>query len=183
MNKKQKAIMAVLLAILAGAIVWAVSTVPAPPAPQPEQPSNKIMKYTGGNTLSEEKDGKKLWELTAETMDVNVETQDAECTNITAKFYQENGDTVELQAPHGSYEAASKNLKLDGGIDAHTSKNASLSSETLVWDAAASTLTAAGNAKITHEDMEATGDELQSSDGFEAFKATGHAHIVKGKAK
>jgi LPS export ABC transporter protein LptC len=183
MNKKQKTIAAVFVAILAALIVWAVESVPVPPEQKAVQPANKIMKYTGGNTLSEERDGVKIWEITAETMDMNVETQDAECTNITGKFYQEDGNVVEATAPHGTYEAASKNLKLDGGVQANTTKGAALESSTLKWDAADSVLIADGKAKVSNGDMEASGDRLESSDGFEVFKAIGHAHIMKGKAQ
>ena len=183
MNNKQTWIIGLFVVLLAAGIVWAVSTVPAPPAAQPEQPDNKIMKYTGGNTLSESQNGRKIWELTTESMDVNVETQDTECTNIQGKFYQENGDVVEIAAPHGVYEAKTKNLRLDGGVDGKTSKDATLKSEKLTWDAATNTLIAEGDAKITQGDMEASGDQLESSDGFTVFKASGHAHITKGKAK
>lgn len=52
-------------------------TVPqAPQKPQLED-GPKVMSYDN-NTISEEKDGRKIWELTSETMTVDVDTKDVE---------------------------------------------------------------------------------------------------------
>ena len=83
MNKKGKALIGILVVLLVALIVWAVRTVPAPPA-SPGQPQT-MMKYDG-NTIKEEKDGRVIWELSAEQIDMDTKTQDASLTNIKVPF-------------------------------------------------------------------------------------------------
>ena len=51
----------------------------------------------GGNILSEERDGVKIWDLSAENMEVEVETQIAELRNLKAHFYQKDGKVVDYR--------------------------------------------------------------------------------------
>jgi LPS export ABC transporter protein LptC len=180
MDKKGKLLILFFTAFVLAVVVWAVKTIPmAPPQTAPTEDS-KVMKYSG-NTLSEEKNGKKIWELTAETMDMDIETQNVTLTNMSGKFYAENGTVVAVKAPHGYYEQTSKNLTLDGGVDIESSDNAKLNAQQLIWTSATAILAAEGNAKISKDDAVATGNRIESSDGFEIIKVIGNAHIVKGK--
>ena len=179
MNTKGKIIIGIVVLLLFSLLVWAVRTVPAPPAQQEQPERQHVMKYEN-NTLSEERDGKKIWELTAESMDIDTDTQNATLNNLTGTFYEDDGKEVHIEAPHGFYEPQSKNVKLDGGIKVETTDGASLVSDELEWEAESSILKANGDAKVSREDMKASGDSIESGDGFSKFKITGHAHIEKG---
>lgn len=180
MNKKSKILFGAIGLILLSLVIWAVGSVPKPPAEKEAAP--RIMKYEN-NVLSEEQDGRKIWEITAEKINVDADTQNVDMENITGAFYQEDGKTATLTAPHGYYESQSRNIKLDGGIEVETSDGAKLSSAELDWLAADSILAAEGEAKIKTQDMEATGAKIESKDAFQEFKITGGAHIVKGTGK
>ena len=166
--------------LLLGLIVWTVYTVP--PVPEKLPSPNKLMKYSG-NTITEEKDGKLIWELTADDMEIDVETQDVVMKDVKGKFYQEDGTVFDVTAESGTYIAKSKNMTLEPKVVITSDKDDRLSCDKLTWDYKKSVLTATGNAKFQHEDLEASGDKIQSSNGFNDFKVEGHAHIVKGKAK
>lgn len=180
MNKKVKAAIAISVIILVCLIVWAVRSVPQPPDSESVQ-VNTVMKYDG-NTIREEKDGKVIWELTADDISVDKNTQNAEMTNIKARYYGEDGKEVGLTAPHGLYENGNRNIKLDGGVKAETTDGAKLSSKELIWDAKASKMIAKGEAKIERESehMKAQGNEIESTNSFQHFKVKGKAHIEKG---
>ena len=64
MSRKGKAWAALGVFLFACVVIWAVRTVPqAPQKPQLED-GPKVMSYDN-NTISEEKDGRKIWELTS----------------------------------------------------------------------------------------------------------------------
>ena len=182
MSKRGKILLGVAAVLVLSLIVWAVYTVPQPPAPTEESASSKVMQY-GTNTIREEKNGRTMWELTSDSTEMNLDTQDTVCTNVRGKFYEDNGNVLEVTAPHGIYNGNTKNIRLDQGVLVTTTDGAQLTSDALEWVAEKAMLAAIGQAKISRDDMSASGDRIESWDGFSAFKAIGNAHIVKGKAK
>ena len=97
MTKTHKILIGIVVAALAALCYWTVHTVPQP-ADDASPLEKRVMTYNG-NTITEEKDGRKLWELTAESMEVDIDTQDASITNMDAKFYTEDGRTLHVTAP------------------------------------------------------------------------------------
>ncbi|MGN0938312.1 MAG: LPS export ABC transporter periplasmic protein LptC [Selenomonas sp.] len=179
MSKQQKFWIAlgVLLAICV--VAWAICTAPEPPAPQPVEQESSTMSYDD-NTLKEEKDGREIWELSSEHMDIDTDTGNVELTKVSGKFYDDEGREVALTADHGSYTGETKDIAVDGNVQVQTSDGAALTCDKLLWTEDEAKLTADGNAYIKHEDMEARADKIESTNAFHHFKATGHAHIVKG---
>lgn len=183
MTRNKKILAGLVLVLLAAMCVWTVRSVPeqikdAPPL------EKRVMTYSG-NTISEEKDGRKLWELTAESMEVDVDTQDAALINLDAKFYTEDGRTIRLLAPKADYKAKDKFLTAEGGIKGDTTDGIHLRCARLEWKAAEERLTLIGDAEL-HRDEDAlkvAGDTIEASDDFNKFKASGHAHLEKGSAK
>lgn len=187
MSTKGKIITGICAVLLLSMIVWVVRSIPESPSENPQE-SPRVMKYDG-NTISAEKDGRTVWKLSAEAMEMEIDTQNASFTNATATFYEEDGRTVELTAPHGAYDAQKKDLKVDGGVHIKTSDGVELSSNELEWTDKDSMLAAIGEAKVTRESdaLVGTGDRIESLDGFSMFKIKGSdtvkAHIVKGSVQ
>lgn len=181
MSKKARILVAAIGAVAIALVVWAVSTVPEAPAPQ-VQPEKRVMSYDG-NTISEEKNGRKLWDLTSEKIEVDVDTQDMKLTGITGHFYAEDGKLAELKADGGVYGGKSKDVKLSGNIIVTYSDGAVLTSKELEWKNEAEILTASGDVKATREDVLITADKLEASESFNKIKAIGHAHIERDADK
>ena len=182
MKNKAKLIVLVFVALIAGLIFWAVRTVPQAQVQTEPAAEDKMMKYTN-NTIKEEKNGVKLWELSAEEITVDPDTSNVTLKNIAGQFYQTNGTVVSLKAPHAFYQVQEKNVKIDGGVATETSDGAKIDSQTLVWEETTAKLTGEGNVRITKDDAVAVGDKIESTDGFQNFKLMGHAHITKGRAQ
>lgn len=180
MDKKRKILLGAGVAVFAALVVWAVSTVPETPD-VPEQPaqSSKIMSYDG-NEISEEKNGRKIWDLTAKHIEVNIETQDAVLEDLSGHFYAEDGRVVEVKADKGTYAAGTKDITISGNVTVKNSDGAQLTSDELRWEAQKEILAAIGNAKAVKEDLLATGDRIESTDGFNKIKIIGKAHLAKG---
>jgi len=180
MDKKRKILLGAGVGIFAILVVWAVLTVPEPPkvSEQSDQPS-KIMSYDG-NEISEEKNGRKIWDLTAEHIEVNVDTRDATLDNLSGHFYADDGRIVEVKADKGSYTESTRDVVITGNVSVKNSDGAQLTSDELRWEAQKEILAALGNAKAVKEDMLATGDRIESTDGFNKIKIVGKAHLAKG---
>ena len=181
MSIRAKALAAVIAVLAAGLVVWAVATVPDAPKIVP-QPDKKTMSYDG-NTISEEKNGRKIWELTSEHIEVDVDTQDVTMQGITGHFYAEDGKVAELKAESGVYGGQSKDIKLTGGIVVTYSDGAILVSKEMEWKSQEEILTALGDVKSVREDLLITADKIESSDSFNKVKAVGHAHLEKNEEK
>ena len=181
MSIRAKALAAVIAALAVGLVVWAVATVPDAPKIVP-QPDKKTMSYDG-NTISEEKNGRKIWELTSEHIEVDVDTQDVTMQGITGHFYAEDGKVAELKAESGVYGGKSKDIKLTGGIVVTYSDGAILVSKEMEWKSQEEILTALGDVKSVREDLLITADKIESSDSFNKVKAVGHAHLEKNEEK
>lgn len=177
---RQKVLIGMGLLLALGVVVWAVVTVPEAPAQKPLPEGPKLMTYDN-NTLSAEQNGRTLWELTAEHTEVDVDTRRTELRGITGHFYAEDGGRVDIKAEQGHYDDVSKNIKLTGHIEVENSEGARLTSDELEWLAKEEILAASGKARVTKDDMLGSGDRIESSDAFNKFKISGHAHLEKGK--
>ena len=106
MTNKAKFLAAAFGVLAVGVIIWSVYSVPEAPVIQ-EETGPKVMTYDG-NTISEEKDGHKLWEITSEHMEVDLNTQDMSMTGITGHFYAKDGSVADLKADSGVYGSKKK---------------------------------------------------------------------------
>ena len=107
--------------LLAGLIVWAVTSVPEIPQQTDEPTGPRIMSYMD-NTLHEECDGRTVWQMTAEQMNVDIDTNDTGMVKIDGTFYSDDGRTLTLKADEGRMD--SKTRGVDRGDDERRRKPA-----------------------------------------------------------
>ena len=179
MNKRGKFFVGAGVLLFLALVTWVVRSIPEPPKPVAPSNEPRIMSYEG-NTLSVEKDGKKQWELQADTISMNVDTQDAEMENLKGQFYEDDGRVVTLVAKHGIYRQNTKDIAVDGDVKVTNTDGAELTSQKLIWLAAEEKLVAEVDVRVKKEDMRASGDRIESSDGFNRIKIIGKAHIERG---
>ena len=179
MDTKWKILLAALGIGFAFLVVWVVKTTPEAPPEVDNTESPTIMEYMG-NTISEEEGGVKIWEITAEKAFVDINTQNVAFQNVIGHFYQKDGRTIELLAKYGYYDTATKNVHAEGDVTVTTDDGAKLNSKELDWLGTEYKLIATEKVKITKDDIIATGDKAESTDGFRHFKLKGRAHITKG---
>ena len=166
-------------ALLLALIVWAISTAPQPSAPSEASDTPRIMSYEN-NTVSEERDGRTVWTLTARQVSVDIDTNDTAMQGIEGTFYSEDGRTLTLHSDEGRMDHETRDVVLTGGVHAETSDGAVLTARELKWTAAESSLTAAGDARVVRDDLRAAGDRIMSTDEFRRFRIEGNARIEKG---
>lgn len=179
-NKNKIALYGIIIAVLA-VCVWAVMSRPAPQKKTVDTDKDQSMDYMG-NKIVEEKNGKKIWEITAETITMDPDTKKAAMKNITGKYYDDNGKTLTLTAPEGTYDDVGKDIILDKGVHVEGDDGLVFDSQKVSWSSEKQLFTGEGSVKIKKGDMTAEGDTIESSNAFTQFKLTGNAHIVKGSA-
>ena len=165
-------------------VVWVVRTTPPPPPPMEKVAPPTVMEYEG-NTITEEKDGQLVWELTCEKMRIDTLTQNVELDGISAKFYLRDKETGEekswsLAADKGVYYQTNKTIHVEGNVEVNNSDGAQLLSEKLDWFAETDMLVATGNVRITKDDMRAFGDMAYSDNALNKVGISGNAKLFKG---
>ncbi len=179
MSAKGKIFICMGILLFLALVTWVVRSIPEPPKPVEPAEGPRLMTYEG-NVLSAEKDGRKQWELSADQISVDVDTQNAEMTKITGKFYSEDDRIVTLTSDHGFYNQSTKDIAVDGNVKVTNTDGAELNCQKLSWIAEKEMMVAEGDAHVKKEDMRAHGDRIESTDGFNRVKIIGKAHIEKG---
>lgn len=177
-DNKNIVIGVLVLIVIIGTFAWAFSTRPVV-KPTVKTQQNQTMDYVG-NTIVEEKDGKRLWELKARTITLDPQTQLATLKDMHGKYYEADGQVLEITAPNGIYDQKTKNIKMTGNVAITGGDGLSFYAQSVDWDNGKQLFTGTGNVQITRGDMQASADQIESNNGFTNFKLQGNAHIVKG---
>lgn len=208
MSTREKILVAIVIIFFVCVVVWVVRSTPKEPPPIEKFDPPTVMEYEG-NTITEEKDGKIIWELTCDKLRVDSITQDMELIGVKGKFYEED-KTWNLTAAKGIYDQTGKIIYVEGDVVITNSDGAELLSDELIWLSEKEILTAIGNVKVTNddgaklhsdklewftaeekliatgnvkiskEDMRGFGDLAYAESNFKKFGLLGHAKVLKG---
>lgn len=184
MSTREKLLALTVVIFFVCVVAWVVKTTPPEPPPMEKVAPPTVMEYEG-NTIVEEKDGQIVWELSCEKMKVDTITQNIELDGISAKFYQRDKETGEekswkLKADKGIYYQVNKVIHVEGEVEVINSDEAKLLSDKLDYFADTDMLIAAGDVKISKDDMRAFGDFAYSNNALGKFGLSGNAKIMKG---
>ena len=179
MDNKIKILIGVLAVLFVCLVTWVVRTTPTEPPPIENIEPPTVMEYEG-NTLTEEKDGVKIWELTSEKIRIDVNTHLAEFDEVHGKFFQADGKVLELTAKKGHYDQDSKNVHVEGDVVVLDGEGGKLTGNNLDWLSAEEKIVATDEVKISKDDMRAFADRAESMNGFQKFYLKGNARVLKG---
>lgn len=182
LNNKNKIALYGFIIIVISVCVWAVVTKPIPQKKTADDTQKEQTMDYSSNTIIEEKDGRKIWEIKADSIVMNSQTKETEMKNIQGKYYDANGQVLTLTSPHGTYDDKTKNIVLDNSVHVVSDDGMVFDAQKVTWNDDNQLLTGEGNVKIVKGDMQADGDKIESSDSFVQFKLSGNAHILKGSA-
>ena len=133
-----------------------------------------------GNSIIEEKNGKRLWEVEAETIDIDVATKNISMKNMKGIFYQESGGQIEILAPVASIDSKTKAILMTGNIQATSKDGAKFSAQEIRWLGQEEKFYGVGKVSLIKGDATLTGDKIESDVNMGTVKVSGHAKIVKG---
>ena len=176
MSTREKNLAAIVVVFFVCVAVWVVRTTPKEPPPIEKFEPPTVMEYEG-NTITEERDGKIIWELTCDKMRVDSLTQDMEMINVRGKYYDEE-DTWALTAKRGIYDQTKKIIYIEGEVTVQNNDGEKLLSDELLWFSDEEKLTAMGNVSVTKEDgSELLSKELTWLAAKETLVATGDVSV------
>ncbi|MBP3400769.1 MAG: LPS export ABC transporter periplasmic protein LptC [Selenomonadales bacterium] len=178
MNKKIMAVIA-LFAVLIGGFIWYISD-EGPDITQKvkEQVPDRMMTYSG-NALKEEKNGKLIWEVTAETMQIDLESNAIVMQDMKGAFYREDGTVTELTAKEASYDQKENIITMDGSIEAIQSDGGKLKADKARYDGKKKHLYCDGNVEVKKDGYLVTGDHMVADQTSGKIRVDGNAHAIQ----
>lgn len=182
MKKSTLVAVASLMLFLAVGIWYFVKEEPMPPKqPAAEAGSTPSASMTfAGTSLVEERDGKRLWEISAEKIEVDPNTKVLRLHNLKAVFYQSTGEKVEMTARQGSYDSKTRDIMMDGDIVAVAADGSRLTAAQLRYAGQDSRIYGTGGVTVTKADTILTGDKVESDTQMAKVKLSGNAKVIKG---
>lgn len=182
MTKKQYAVVACAVLVLAGGLYYLLggdSASSRQPVSEAGSAITDKLSYSGSSII-EEHDGKRFWELSAETIEVDPNTKNTTLKNITGTFYRDNGGKIIVTAPQGSIDGQTRDIVLDSQVKAVAEDGATFTAPTVRFNNAEKRYYGTGGVRVTRDDTVLTGDQLESDANMEKIKVSGHAHIIQG---
>ncbi len=166
MSTQGKILAGVVVIFFVCLVAWVVLTTPPTPPPIEKVAPPTVMEYEG-NTITEEKDGQIIWELSCDKLRVDTLTQNMELDNVRGKFYQHDKEKIwELTASRGVYYQSEKIVRVEDEVIVTNSDGAKLLCDELEWHSEQELLTAIDNVSVTTND----GKELLCSKLMWNFK-------------
>ncbi len=179
--KKKKAISIVCaLLILAGGLYYLFAgTGDANTDSQaaPAQPANLTF---AGSSIIEEQDGKRLWELGADTIEADPTGKVVYLNNLKGVFYQENGEKLEIIAKRAVLDAKTRDISLEGDIRATAADGAVFTAPAASWGGEPKLFTGTGGVTLTRNGTVITGDKILTDAKLEKIKVLGKARVLTG---
>ena len=181
MREHKRTILIILGAVLlmGGVIAWLLSSKPTNGKQQAAPP--ETLQEVNGSTITENKDGKKVWELTVESMSYNKTTQVDSMKGIKGTFYDKDGKTMTVTADEGEVRLDTKNVVLTKNPKGSTSDGGTVTADKITWVNQDQTVVAEGNARLTKGDTVATGEKATFDVPMNHATLEKNANVQKGE--
>ena len=167
-----------VLAMLASGLYYILREEPLQEANRQESVVSR-MAFTGSK-LTEDQDGKRIWELTARVMEVDPKTRWVYFTDLEGVLFRADGTKIDIKAQKAVVDPQTRNIEMSGSIRMVASDGAAFTAEKGNYVANSRKIFASGAVKLTQGDSVLTANELETDDKFEMIVVRGNARIVKG---
>lgn len=179
--KKNYLIIICVVAILAGGLYYLLAGPDGEQTADPQTPAQPAANLTfAGSSIIEEQDGKRLWELSADTIEAEPDGKVVYLYNLKGVFYQENGEKLEIIARRAVLDAKTRDISLEGDIRATASDGAVFTAPAASWSGEPKLFTGTGGVTLIRGDTVITGDKLLTDATLEKVKVLGKARVLTG---
>lgn len=146
----------------------------------PEDPSKpKGNKVTfSGSELKEEKDGKIIWAVKAESIEVDPRTKEIVLTNVKGVFTKDNVE-MNITAPKGHVTGDHKIIDLSEGVTATNTEGVEFTTSAITFDNNKKEFITKTPFTFVDKETTITGDTLWGNMVLQEIKAKGHARLVR----
>lgn len=129
--------------------------------------------------LNEDKDGKKVWELNAEIIEIDSETGVNKLTGVKGKLYRVDGTTITVTSKEGTYNPGTKHITLSGDVLAVYSEGWTLKCQFIEWIPEKNLILARDKVEVDKKDLYLAGDEMQTDPDLGKIEITGNGIVKK----
>ena len=179
MRSDKRTIMMVIGAVLlmGGVIAWLLSSKPT--AGTVKKAKETDPHQVIGSTIEENKDGRKVWSLTVESMVYDRKAQIDHMKGIKGTFYDEDGSTMTVTADEGDVDVKTKSVILTKNPKGTTSTNGTVTADKIPGTTKAD-CHCRRHARLTKDDVVATGGKATFNVPMEHATLEQDAHVQKG---
>jgi len=132
-----------------------------------------------GGAIVERKGGQKLWELSADAINVDPTSQKVLFDNLRGTLYQSGGGELRITARTASFDNNTRELSMDGDIKAVSTDGAEFTAVKAQWVGKEDKIYASGGITLSRGDTVITGNQLESDSKLVKVKILGNAHVSK----
>ena len=133
-----------------------------------------------GSSIIEEKNGKKVWEMNAESIEADAGGNLVYLKKLKGTFYQEKGGTVDIIAQDGILDTKTHDITLQGDMKATSSDGVVFTAPQGRYVEQTKTFSGTGGITLTRGDTIITGDQIDADTTMEKVKVQGNAKVVTG---
>ena len=133
-----------------------------------------------GNSIMEEKDGKLLWELKADSIEVNPETKVLTLINLHGVYHQSPDNMITINSKEAVMDAKTHDLVMKVSVNAVSGDGTTFQANEMRYLNKLNKFQGAGNVVITKGDTILTGEQIESDNKLEKVTIRGNARAVKG---
>lgn len=180
LSKSTYRAIACTLLIIAGGLYYFNKPETPPPVQEAEVDKAASNVTFAGSSIVEQLDGKKQWELTAETVEVAPGTDKAKLINFKGTVYRLDGSKVDLVGRQAEIDTKTRDINMSGDIKATDSDGTVFTAAQGRWAARERRFYGSGGITLTKEDTIVTGDKIESDEHLEKVKVSGNARVLKG---
>lgn len=168
-----------IVLILGGGLYYFLKNEPPMTAPtaQEEAKAKPAMTFSG-NQIVEEENGRLLWEIHAEVIEIDPDTNNVHLQKVEGTFYSASGTVLKLSGNEGAIDSQSKDITLTGNVQGTSSDGGTFAAPQAQWQEQSQKFFASGGVKVTKPDTVLTGDNLTGDMALSTVEVSGHAHIM-----
>ena len=166
---------------LAGGLYYFLRDEPLPPPDTKTAPGdNAVVTFTGTN-FTEEENGKKVWDLTADKIEADNSHNKMIFHNARGIFYRDQDKPLNLTATRAILHTDTKNIELDGDVKAVSSADGAVfTAPRVLWQGRERKFWGFDGITLTRGDTVVTGQEMEADAGMETVIVRGKARVKKG---
>ncbi len=148
---------------------------------QLSQKTDRLVEFNGSQ-LEEKKDGKLVWRLTAERIQVDPDTKILYITHPQAVIADVDGKELTIDADKGTVDQVHKKMEINAPIKATTPDGDSLQTDGSIYYNMDTRMINGGKVQIHRSDnTDLSGDSFETNAALDQVSLTGHAKVTRGE--
>ena len=173
-EKRTRTLLVIAAAVLlmGGVIAWLLSSKPTTGTVKDN--GKDVLQEVNGSTIQETKNGKKVWELTVQSLLYDKKSQISHMKGIKGTFYQEDGRSMTVTADEGE-------VVLTKNPHGTTSDGGDAVADRFTWVNKDQIVVGEGNVRLKKEDTVATAQKATFNVALDRAKLERDAHVQKGE--